>query len=318
MKTQYAPVAVFRIVILTTIFVCLLIGCDSSDTMLDIGVVEEGSHNSFLAPRNPETYMVYIQPDDPDYHLMNPQCLKEGRSVISEAEALELGYEPCEICFPPPLEPVEPRVYVLAEGTDYHRSGCRYLDGTQTVVSMAVAVDEGYLPCPDCYSKLASSRPLNVWVTPETELYHRSDCPNLTDDKVLMSLAEAQEAGYIPDPVCYWQTERIIRKGVQSYGIYIDEENSVPAPIPDDPDEELIVLKNVNSFAVNIGGWVLSDGEGEYKIPAGETISGGGTWRVTRTDYNPTNYTQGLYLRNQPETLFLYDDKGRLIDMWSW
>jgi len=315
MKTQHTSVAVFRIVILTTIFICLLIGCDSSDPMLDIGLVEEGSTNSLLAPRNPESYMVYIQPDDTDYHLMNIPCLESGRTVVTEAEALEQGHTPCEVCFPPPPEPVELNVYILSKGTDYHRSNCRYLDGTQTVISMAVAVDEGVLPCPDCYSELAALQPLNVWATPETELYHREYCPNLTDNKVLMPLTEAQESGYTPDPICYWQTERIIKKGVR-----IDRINSVVDPFGDDSDNELIVLKNLDGFSHNIGGWTLSDGEprGVYVIPEETTITAYETWSVARSQYNPTNDTKALYLNNQHDSLSLQNDKGQLIDVWRW
>lgn len=198
MKKQHTPVAVFQIVILATIFLCLLIGCDSSDPMLDIGTVEEESDNNLLAPRNPETFLVYIQPDDQAYHLTNYSCLKPGRTVVSEAEALEQGYIPCEVCFPPPPEPVVPKVYILADSNQYHGMLCPHLNNTKEAIPKPEALETGYTACPRCFPGEYVSPPPKVYVTSSTMEYHFMLCPDLTGEEEIILKTEALEAGYTP------------------------------------------------------------------------------------------------------------------------
>ena len=71
-------------------------------------------------------------------------------------------------------------------------------------------------------------------------------------------------------------------------------------------------------MAVDIGGWKLTDGEGEYTIPSGTTIAVGSSWSVFGSTYNPTRYTQGLYLANNHDEVILKDTVGNIIDEYSW
>jgi len=198
MKTQHTSVTMFRTVILTTIFICLLIGCDSTNPMLDIGAVEEASQNSLLAPRNPDTYMVYIQPDDPDYHLMNIPCLESGRTVVTEAEALEQGHTPCEICFPPPPEPIVPKIYIVTDSNLYHGLLCPHLNDTKEIIPKTEALAIGYTACPRCFPGEYVSPPPSVYFVPETMEYHFALCPDLTGEEEIMLKADALEAGCTP------------------------------------------------------------------------------------------------------------------------
>jgi len=198
MKKQYTPLAVFRVVILTTIFICLLIGCDSTDPMLDIGTVAEGNNTSLMAPRNPEIYKVYIQPGDSNYHLMNIPCLEPGRTVVPEAEALEQDHTPCEICFPPPPEPVVPKVYILTDSNQYHGMLCPDLNDTKETIPKPEALEAGYTACPRCFPGEYVSLPPSVYFVPETMEYHFALCPDLTGEEEIMLKADALEAGYTP------------------------------------------------------------------------------------------------------------------------
>ena len=85
-----------------------------------------------------------------------------------------------------------------------------------------------------------------------------------------------------------------------------------------EPDGEIIELENNCGSAVDIGGWRLSDGEGSYRIPDGETIDPHGTWRVYGRQYNPTRYTRGLFLNNRSDCVYLYDKSGILVNHECW
>jgi competence protein ComEC len=89
-------------------------------------------------------------------------------------------------------------------------------------------------------------------------------------------------------------------------------------PPGQEPDEEMIKLCNRGSYSIDIGGWILTDGEGSYTIPMGTTISAGGSWTVYGSTYNPTGYTRGLYLNNKHDEVLLYDAGGSLVDVYSW
>ena len=292
----------------------LILGCDSTDHV----IIQDNTSDpgpARLAPRNPETYLVYIQPDDPDYHIIHYPCLKDGREIVTEAEALEQGYTPCEVCFPPPPQPVVPKVYILAGSDHYHGMLCPDLDDTKVVIPKAEALERGYAACPICFPQEYVPPPPAVYVMPGSMEYHFMLCPALTDAKEIMLKELALELGYTPHECAIPQTRRIIRRGVR-----IDRINSVIDPVGQEPDDELIVLKNLDGFSRNIGGWTLSDDEphGTYTIPDGIVVPGNGTWSVAGWQYNPARETQGLWLNNREETLTLRDNRGNLRDSWSW
>jgi hypothetical protein len=85
-----------------------------------------------------------------------------------------------------------------------------------------------------------------------------------------------------------------------------------------EPDDELIKLCNQGSSAVDIGGWRLTDGEGTYTIPSGTTLTAGSSWSVFGSTYNPTRYTQGLYLANSHDKVILFNKDGIKIDEYHW
>ena len=85
--------------------------------------------------------------------------------------------------------------------------------------------------------------------------------------------------------------------------------------------EERIILKNVGDASVDIDGWKLSDGEGDYNIRKSKIITEigpGETWEVTDKEYNPRGYTRGLMLNNDHDEVYLYDATGTLVDSREW
>lgn len=92
----------------------------------------------------------------------------------------------------------------------------------------------------------------------------------------------------------------------------------LPNPSGPEPDDEWIELKNISEQAVDISGWILSDGEGSYAIPEGTVLQPGETWRVYGRQYNPTGNKGGLYLANSGDCVILYNAKGEEIDQCCW
>ena len=183
--------------LLTCVVFMLILGCDSTDhVIIQDNISDPGAVR--LAPRNPETYLVYIQPDDPVYHLMHFPCLKDGREIVTEAEALEQGYTPCEVCFPPPPEPLVPKVYILADSDQYHGMLCPLLDDTKVAIPKAEALEAGYTACPRCFPQDYVPPPPSVYILPGSTEYHFMICDALTDEKVIITKEEALELGYTP------------------------------------------------------------------------------------------------------------------------
>ncbi len=89
-------------------------------------------------------------------------------------------------------------------------------------------------------------------------------------------------------------------------------------PPGQEPDDEMISLKNTGATAADISGWRLTDGEGNYSIPDGTILSPGGVWSVYGSTYNPTRNTRGLFLANSGDEVKLYDENGELVDSYSW
>jgi len=85
-----------------------------------------------------------------------------------------------------------------------------------------------------------------------------------------------------------------------------------------DPVAEVIAVQNMSSSPQDLGGWVISDGEGSYMFPYGTIVQPGEVFEVGIDTYNPSGYTRGLYLNNRSDEVFLYTPTGKLCDMKSW
>jgi len=85
-----------------------------------------------------------------------------------------------------------------------------------------------------------------------------------------------------------------------------------------EPDNEFIKLCNQGSSTVDIGDWRLTDGEGTYIIPSGTILTADSSWSVFGSTYNPTSYTQGLYLANSHDEVILYNKDGKKVDEYHW
>jgi endonuclease YncB( thermonuclease family) len=92
----------------------------------------------------------------------------------------------------------------------------------------------------------------------------------------------------------------------------------LPNPSGPEPNNEWIELKNIGKQAVNISGWILSDGEGSYVVPEGTVLQPGETWRVYGYQYNPTGNKTELYLANSGDCVILYNSKGEETDRCCW
>jgi len=87
---------------------------------------------------------------------------------------------------------------------------------------------------------------------------------------------------------------------------------------PSDVYDEEITLRNNCWHEIDIGGWRLTDGEGNYKIPPGTVIEPYQKWTVTGREFNPTRYTRGLFLSNAGDSVTLYDADDNEKDKKSW
>jgi endonuclease/exonuclease/phosphatase family metal-dependent hydrolase len=84
---------------------------------------------------------------------------------------------------------------------------------------------------------------------------------------------------------------------------------------------ECITVRNASTAPADLKGWRLSDGEGNYTFLSSITVSAGGTYKVCMATYNPTRYTQGLYLNDKHDQVYLYapvECGGGLVDSRAW
>ena len=89
-------------------------------------------------------------------------------------------------------------------------------------------------------------------------------------------------------------------------------------PIGQEPDGEIIRLRNNGDQVVDISGWRLTDEEGNYIIPKRTKIAPHSTWEVHGSEYNPRRNTRGLFLNNREDSVSLFDDNGVLVDFRDW
>ena len=86
-----------------------------------------------------------------------------------------------------------------------------------------------------------------------------------------------------------------------------------------EPVAECITLRNAGGETADLGGWTISDGEGNYTFPRGVTVAPGGTHRVCMDTYNPTAYTRGLYLNNDSDCVLLFPPEcWEAADSYCW
>ncbi|MFQ5406190.1 MAG: lamin tail domain-containing protein [Candidatus Micrarchaeia archaeon] len=84
------------------------------------------------------------------------------------------------------------------------------------------------------------------------------------------------------------------------------------------PYNESITICNNVQQPINITNWKLTDGEGNYLLPQNTILEPQTNLTVHGYEYNPTNYTQGLWLNNQGDEITLYDTQTRQIDEKYW
>ncbi|HUT87532.1 MAG TPA: phospholipase D-like domain-containing protein [Candidatus Heimdallarchaeota archaeon] len=85
-----------------------------------------------------------------------------------------------------------------------------------------------------------------------------------------------------------------------------------------DPAGECIQLLDVSSAPIDISGWRLSDLEGSYTFPSDTIINPDDPYEVCIDTYNPTLDTEGLYLNDDHDEVFLITPDGRIIDERVW
>lgn len=86
----------------------------------------------------------------------------------------------------------------------------------------------------------------------------------------------------------------------------------LPNPSGKDPAGEWIKLFNESSETINLAGWQIKDASGKTFIFPAE---GGKNQIVSASEYLTLDYkTTKVSLNNNGETLFLYNQKGELID----
>jgi len=92
----------------------------------------------------------------------------------------------------------------------------------------------------------------------------------------------------------------------------------VYAPNAKELEEEKIRIHNTKNTSIDLSGWMLSDGEGTYKIPQNTIIPAKGHWTVFGSTYNATKDPKGLCLANKHNYAVLLDKNGKIIDKYSW
>jgi hypothetical protein len=81
---------------------------------------------------------------------------------------------------------------------------------------------------------------------------------------------------------------------------------------------ECIELLNISTAPVDIGGWSISDLEGSYSFPPGTLLNPDEPYLVCIDTYNPTYSSQGLYLNDEHDEVFLITPEGEIIDEVVW
>ena len=82
--------------------------------------------------------------------------------------------------------------------------------------------------------------------------------------------------------------------------------------------EECIELLNISAAPVDIGGWKISDLEGSYSFPPDTLLYPDEPYSVCIGIYNPTLDSQGLYLNDEHDEVFLITPEGEIIDEVVW
>lgn len=87
--------------------------------------------------------------------------------------------------------------------------------------------------------------------------------------------------------------------------LYINE--WLPNPVGSDAQGEWVEFWNDGSLAINLNGWLIKTQSGDKYIFSSEKIDGGGSLVLKRS-------ATKLVLKNTDEKIFLYNDKGQLVD----
>jgi len=81
---------------------------------------------------------------------------------------------------------------------------------------------------------------------------------------------------------------------------------------------ECIQLLDVSNNDVDISGWRLSDLEGSYTFPDETVLKPDEPFSVCIDTYNPTHDTEGLYLNDDHDEVFLVTPDGKIADENVW
>lgn len=82
--------------------------------------------------------------------------------------------------------------------------------------------------------------------------------------------------------------------------------------------DEKITLRDDYWHSIDIGGWRLTDGEGNYYIPIRTVIEPFQTWTVDGRTFNPTGYKGGVWLANDGDCVTLLDANNNEKDRTCW
>ena len=84
-----------------------------------------------------------------------------------------------------------------------------------------------------------------------------------------------------------------------------------------DLDEQCILLFNHSTAAADIGGWVITDSEGQYVFPDGTVLEAGEIYRLCIGAQNPVDVFL-LYLDAAEDEVYLIAPDGTLVDQIVW
>jgi len=79
-----------------------------------------------------------------------------------------------------------------------------------------------------------------------------------------------------------------------------------------------IAVINRSTEPLDLAGWSVSDGEGEYTFPAETVVPRFGAHRMSLNTYNPGGDPEALFLSSDSDEVFLRDPDGQLCDQASW
>lgn len=94
----------------------------------------------------------------------------------------------------------EVKVYIVGNGTKYHKSSCNVVSKKVKMITLEQAKLKGYKSCDYCRNK--ANKASNVYVTRYGQKYHHKSCRFINPDVKTITLSQAKDKGYRPCKLC--------------------------------------------------------------------------------------------------------------------